>query len=66
MKKPENRKGWQLLGMTAVAFLLFFGAAGSVLADVPGKLPPRGMIPNPGTQEQELPSLNSFGPSNIF
>ncbi len=38
----------------------------NTMADVPGKQPPIGIVPNPGTQEKELPNLTAPGTHNTF
>ncbi|MBK9516118.1 MAG: fibronectin type III domain-containing protein [Anaeromyxobacter sp.] len=44
---------------SALAALAF--AAGAALADVPGRTPPTGFVPNPGTQTQELSNITPHG-----
>jgi hypothetical protein len=48
----------------ALAVLAIFVA--SAMADVPGKQPPVGIVPNPGTQELELPNITAPGTHNVF
>ena len=40
--------------------------AGSVMADVPGRAAPSGIVPNPGTQQQELTNITAPGTYNVF
>lgn len=40
--------------------------AGSVMADVPGRAVPSGIVPNPGTQQQELTNITAPGTYNVF
>ncbi|HET8538396.1 MAG TPA: fibronectin type III domain-containing protein [Anaeromyxobacter sp.] len=41
-------------------------AASIVLADVPNRVAVRGTVPNPGTQQQELPNITFPSPYNTF
>lgn len=51
----------------AAALVAFALAAQLVLADVPGGRPgPKGTVPNPGTQEQELTNITLPAPYNVF
>jgi len=49
-----------------LAFLLTLLLAGVVHADAPNRTPPRGTVPNPGTQEQELANITMPAPYNVF
>jgi len=40
--------------------------AGVVYADVLDRTPPRGTVPNPGTQQQELANITFPAPYNVF
>lgn len=55
-------------GLTAglAAALLLAGLAAPAHADVPGRPLPRGTVPNPGTQQQELSNITFPAPYNVF
>jgi hypothetical protein len=52
--------------LLAVIGVLGVAAAGVVLADVPNRVAVRGMVPNPGTQQQELANITFPAPYNVF
>ena len=54
----------RIVMLTAVA--LFGAYVGSVFADVPGRPIPSGVVPNPGTQQQELDNITPNGAYNVF
>ncbi len=48
------------------AILISLVCVGVVYANVPGRLGPRGTVPNPGTQQQELANITFPAPYNVF
>ncbi len=53
--------------ITSLALAAMLAAmAGPASADVPGRAPPRGTVPNPGTQQQELSNITFPAPFNVF
>jgi len=50
----------------AVLFVLVAAVMATVFADIPGRPLPRGTVPNPGAQQQELPNITFPAPYNIF
>ncbi len=49
-----------------VVLVLVMSVPAVTLADVPGRTPPRGTVPNPGVQQQELPNITFPAPYNVF
>lgn len=64
-----SRQGgvWQRgLGMV-VAFLMAFAVMNVAIADIPGRpVPGPSAVPNPGTQQQELPNITQPAEWNVF
>ncbi|HSR32267.1 MAG TPA: hypothetical protein VLY63_17025, partial [Anaerolineae bacterium] len=64
MKKLRNQPRLRVgLAFTILTALLVVGV---VYADVPDRTPPRGTVPNPGTQQQELANITFPVPYNVF
>lgn len=59
----RTRAGNQTLAMFAG---VLFAVTGPVWADVPGRTPPGGAVPNPGTQQQELGNITAPAEWNVF
>ncbi len=63
----RNRRSSYFQGVAVLLALLFpLMNVGYVFADVPGRTPPRGTVPDPGTQQQELPNITFPAPYNVF
>jgi len=50
----------------AALLVITLAVVGVVYADVPGRIGPRGTVPNPGTQQQELANITFPAPYNVY
>jgi len=53
-------------GLIIIGLVIVLSAATVVFADVLDRTPPRGTVPNPGTQQQELANITFPAPYNVF
>src|SRR5512138_3027817 len=68
-RNPSHRIARRVLARVLVATLALASAlvvVSAALADVPNRVLPRGAVPNPGTQEQELTNITFPFPYNVF
>ena len=52
--------------LMSLILVIFLVTVTAVLADVLDRTPPRGTVPNPGTQQQELANITAPAPYNVF
>lgn len=55
-----------MLGVLVMTLVALVVVVGVVSGDIPGRTPPRGTVPNPGTQQQELANITAPAPYNVF
>ena len=60
-----NRRQTQTI-LLSLILLIILTTVTVVLADVLDRTPPRGTVPNPGTQQQELANITAPAPYNTF
>jgi cytochrome c553 len=69
MKRTETtviHRGTRMILALLLAMACLMTLAVSVYADVPGRTPPGGAVPNPGTQQQELTNITAPAEWNVF
>ncbi len=65
LKAFQNASGGKRF-LLAVAVLILIITVSIAVADLPDRTPPRGTVPNPGTQQQELANITAPAPYNVF
>ena len=69
MKRTETtviHRGTRMFLALFLAMACLMTLTVSVYADVPGRTPPGGAVPNPGTQQQELTNITAPAEWNVF
>ena len=64
-QKVKHRETGTFIALL-VALISFLTLTVNVYADVPGRTPPGGAVPNPGTQQQELTNITAPAEWNVF
>ncbi|MFZ4859951.1 MAG: fibronectin type III domain-containing protein [Desulfuromonadaceae bacterium] len=65
-KKTVKHREAGTFSAILMALISFLTLTVNVYADVPGRTPPGGAVPNPGTQQQELANITAPAEWNVF